>query len=106
MFDHVRHCKLGVKAVEYGIIGEVIFWAFLRVLAEDYTAEVHRAWVKIFSRIIGIIIPISVGYELESGQAQRDRLETIEYINSPRINGIQGSLDTDTDAVLQYSVPL
>ena len=78
----------------------MIFWALLKVLAEDYSVDVHRAWVKIFSRMIGIIVPISVGYELQSGQAQKDRLENISYVKSSRMNAVPGALDTDADAVL------
>lgn len=71
----LSHCRKGVKAVEYGIIGEVMFWSLKVCLGELYDKETHHAWVKLFSSMLAVIIPAAVGYELDSNAAQADRIE-------------------------------
>ena len=59
-----RHCKIKVKANEYGIVGDVLFWTLRHVLGPDlYTIEVERAWVKIYSRMLTEIVPAAMRYE-------------------------------------------
>jgi len=64
------HYHRGVKAVEYGIVGEVLLWVFKTVLGtETYTASLHQAWLKIYCRMIRTIIPVASSLELNSGQS-------------------------------------
>lgn len=50
-----------------GIFGEVLFWTLkLTVGKEVYDIITHTAWIKIYSRILSIILPIVVKYELEN----------------------------------------
>ena len=69
------HSLRGVKATEYGIVGEVMFWTLGKVLGPAYTPEVHNAWVKIFSSMMKVIVPIAVAHELRDNTSQRVRLE-------------------------------
>lgn len=32
-----------------------------------YTYDVHRAWVKVYSRMLKIVVPIAISYEIQSG---------------------------------------
>ena len=50
-----------------GIVGEVLFWVMRRCLGEAYDTPMHHIWVKIVSRMIKIMIPVSVAYELKTG---------------------------------------
>jgi hypothetical protein len=53
------HCCLD------GIVGEVLFWVMKQVLGKElYTAEVHLAWVKLYNRMLQIIMPVAVSLEL------------------------------------------
>lgn len=70
----ISHCRMGVKAIEYGIIGEVMFWALKTCLDELYDKDTHKAWVKLFSAMIAVIVPVAVSYELESNAAQVERM--------------------------------
>ena len=69
------HSLRGVKATEYGIVGEVMFWTLGKILGPAYTPEVHDAWVKIFSSMMKIIVPIAVAHEIKDNSAQLARLE-------------------------------
>lgn len=54
----------GMKAVEYGIFGEVLFWTLNKVLSSHYTSELHIIWRKFYSRILQVAIPVSSAHEL------------------------------------------
>lgn len=60
------HNKIGVKAVEYGISGEILFYTLRKVLGDVYTPIAHRAWIKIYSRILDHIIPCAVKFEVDN----------------------------------------
>ena len=80
----ISHVHKGVKSCEYGIIGEVIFWTLKTVMRNDYTFAIHTAWVKIFSSMLRIILPISVHHELRSNSSQLKRVEEFESLSSKK----------------------
>lgn len=68
------HNDRGVKAVEYGLVGEVLFWSIRQTVGPTmYTYDVHQAWVKIFSHMLKVMVPVAVAYELQDGSAQEKR---------------------------------
>lgn len=69
----ITHCHRGVKAIEYGIIGEVMFWSLRFCLGELYSKDIHMAWVKLFSTMLAVILPVAVGRELNCDVAQKSR---------------------------------
>ena len=60
------HNARGVKAIEYGIVGEVLLWTFRYCLTTAYTGELHVSWLRIICRMLKIMIPTAVKYEMES----------------------------------------
>lgn len=55
-----------------GIFGEVLFWTIkLTVGKTNYDTVTHTAWVKIYSKMLSIILPISVKYELQHKETVR-----------------------------------
>mmetsp|Transcript_9930 Transcript_9930/g.10431 ORF Transcript_9930/g.10431 Transcript_9930/m.10431 type:complete len:223 (+) Transcript_9930:107-775(+) len=59
-----RHCERGVKASEYGVIGEVLFYTLKKCLGDEtYTTEIDTAWKKVFSVMLREIVPLVVNYE-------------------------------------------
>jgi hemoglobin-like flavoprotein len=59
-----RHCERGVKASEYGVIGEVLFYSLKKCLGEEtYTTSVEISWKKIYSVMLREIVPLVVRYE-------------------------------------------
>eukprot|EP01031_Cornospumella_fuschlensis_P026019 gene26019-31421_t len=52
------HNKIGVKAVEYSIMGEVLLYTVKKCVGPaEYTQQVHFAFAKIYSRILDCIVP-------------------------------------------------
>ena len=75
------HCDKGVKAVEYGVIGSVLFWTLEHTLGDTlYDAETKLAWIKTFSRMLSVMVPVAVSHELDNGEAQMDRLQDINKL--------------------------
>jgi hypothetical protein len=70
----MKYCHIFCDA-EYGIVGEVMFWTLAKVLGQAYTADVHQAWIKIFSSMMRVIVPIAVHHELKDNTAQQTRFE-------------------------------
>ena len=69
------HCHKGVKAIEYGITGEVMFWTLRRVLGPKvYTDKCEQSWMKIYSDLLRVIIPVAVAHELANNEAQKHSL--------------------------------
>ena len=71
------HNKRGVRANEYGIIGEVLFFSIKECIGPAYTPVAHFAWVKIFCRMLKYIVPTAVSFELSEGLAQLNRMNEI-----------------------------
>ena len=42
-----------------------MFWSLKKCLCEFYDKNTHRIWVKIFSTMLDVIVPIAVHYELD-----------------------------------------
>ena len=60
----MRHCERGVRGVEYGIVGDVLFATLQRTVGDDsFTREVENAWKLIYSSMIQVIVPLCVEYE-------------------------------------------
>lgn len=69
------HAAKGVKSSEYAIIGEVMFWTLKLVLGSNYDVPTHEAWVKIFSQMLSVMVPLSISYELKNNKAQLERVK-------------------------------
>lgn len=55
-----------------GIVGEVLFWTLREVLGiEVYTSNVHTIWIKIFCRMLTVIVPVAVAFELKGDIGKR-----------------------------------
>ena len=43
----------------------MLFWALKKTLGpEIYTPAVHGAWIKIYSKMLTVIVPVAVAYEI------------------------------------------
>jgi hemoglobin-like flavoprotein len=66
------HCHMGVRTVEYGVVGDVLFHCIELFLGKEaYTRAVERSWLKIFSSLLRIIVPIAVTFERDCGRFHR-----------------------------------
>jgi hemoglobin-like flavoprotein len=67
------HCQLGIRAIEHGVIGSVLFHTLEKCLGTDqYPAFLDQAWKGIFSSMLKEIIPECVRFELTQHQSQYD----------------------------------
>lgn len=73
------HNERGVKAVEYGIMGESLIWALSKVLgAATFTPAVMTAWIRVYCRMLKVMLPLAVTHELDHGEAQKKRIKEMQ----------------------------
>ena len=93
------HCQWGIRTVEYGIIGDVLFWSLHRILGEAYTRRVEEAWTRTFSSMLRVIVPIAVAFERDDGKfkkalaARAQRAASFKQSQSP--SGDSGLLTSE-----------
>jgi hemoglobin-like flavoprotein len=68
-----RHIhNYGVKAHEYGLMGEALLYGVAHCVGkEEFDDETANAWVRIYSMVISITVPMHVRHEL---QVQIDKM--------------------------------
>jgi hemoglobin-like flavoprotein len=59
----MRHCERGVRGVEYGIVGDVLFYSLQKVTGSAFTLQVEDSWKRIYSAMLAIIVPLCIEYE-------------------------------------------
>jgi hemoglobin-like flavoprotein len=57
------HCERGVRGVEFGIVGDVLFYSLMKTLGDEFTIEAEYSWKKIYSVMLRIIVPLCISYE-------------------------------------------
>jgi hemoglobin-like flavoprotein len=71
------HHKRGVRTIEYGIMGDVLFWSMKKICGDEvYNVATHRAWVKIMSKLLKYIIPHALSLEMQ--QIHQNNYESIK----------------------------
>jgi hemoglobin-like flavoprotein len=63
------HIRKGVCAIQYGVIGEILFWTLQKCTAEQFSIEAECAWKVLFSSMLRIIVPIAVHHEINHSTA-------------------------------------
>lgn len=94
-----------------GIVGEVLLWSLRRCLGSDsFPAQVQIAWVKIYSRMLRIMVPVAVSYERQlNAEMLQDTLLTFanrQHAVGRHINAdfIDPRLLNTTDAIIESLV--
>jgi len=68
-----NHCKLGVKAYEFGVMGEILFHSLRRILGDDtFSKKMETSWVVLYSSMLKHIVPICVVHERSLRLCARD----------------------------------
>lgn len=62
----VKHAKYGVHAVQYGIFGTVLFKSLRTCLGEEYTDYVSTSWIKVYSFILSVVVPIALAEDRQA----------------------------------------
>jgi hemoglobin-like flavoprotein len=71
-----RHCERGVKANEYGIMGEVLFHTLTHTAGALYTPVVDHCWKQVYSSMLRIIVPIVIQWERRGFVPAESEFET------------------------------
>lgn len=86
-----------------GVVGEVLFYVLRLCLGPlVYTYDVHRAWVKVYSRMLKVIVPIAISYELKSGsklQEERFAVRNSNMFGDNQGGGVRSSIVNSAEAV-------
>lgn len=92
------HYEKGIKAVEYGIMGETLFWALRRALGPTvYDTATHSVWVRIYSEMLTIIVPKVIDFELSNGYVEADRqCTTMDNVSTERASNSAPSFSDNT----------
>ena len=87
----LKHSMKGVKASQYGTMGAALVWAMELVLGELFTEAVSTAWLRVYSLLLSVIVPVAVGYEFEQtrSMASQDR----SSMGSEFSSGIRASIE-------------
>lgn len=66
------HTSRGVMANQYGIVGECLLWTFDHCLGEQFTEDAKIGWIRIYSFMIDVIIPVALSEERKLLNAQKN----------------------------------
>jgi hemoglobin-like flavoprotein len=100
----IRHCERGVKAIEYGVVGDVLFWVIKTCIGESFTPKVGLAWTKIYSKMLQVIVPEAVAFERQGLHVSK--FHRTSYVTSSEkeasvtlnVNSTSGNSTTTTTA--------
>lgn len=56
---HYHHAK-GIRAIEYGIMGHALFWAFRKTLGPIFTDSLNTTLVQQYSALLSGVVPAAV----------------------------------------------
>eukprot|EP01041_Mallomonas_annulata_P008150 gene8151-16758_t len=78
------HKKINVRALDYGPVGLVLLWTLEHCIGDSFTPEIKHIWLKIYSLMLSVMIPINVDDELKQINANDKKLssEAQEFIFS------------------------
>ena len=102
----IRHCEKGVKAIEYGIVGDVLFHSLKTCIGSDsYTLDVHVAWIKLYSRLLQAIVPVAIQYERNYGDSCEVKRLSIPATQVPIANFSSTATVSSTMTLAYNTVP-
>lgn len=57
-----KYSKIGVRTLDFGVIGDVLFWSLDRVLKEEMEEDpsLRKAWCKLYCQCLRTLIPVSL----------------------------------------------
>lgn len=104
------HNHRGVKAIEYGLMGDVLFWTMKSVLGDAFGPSEHRSWVRVYSHILRIVVPLAVEYERADNQALVERQQHLNQMLSQEVSVATSTLaseqlSTSTGARVAVAAP-
>lgn len=62
----IHHSRMGVRAMEYPVLGTIFMHAVKECVGPAYTDACHKGWLKIWSKILNVTVPTAVKFELDA----------------------------------------
>ena len=58
----MKYNRVGVRPLDYGVIGDVLLWSLDRVLKKEMEEDpsLRKAWCKLYSQCLRTLIPVSL----------------------------------------------
>eukprot|EP00607_Mallomonas_marina_P003788 CAMPEP_0182430566 /NCGR_PEP_ID=MMETSP1167-20130531/41685_1 /TAXON_ID=2988 /ORGANISM="Mallomonas Sp, Strain CCMP3275" /LENGTH=190 /DNA_ID=CAMNT_0024615811 /DNA_START=413 /DNA_END=985 /DNA_ORIENTATION=+ len=78
----VKHAKHGVHAIQYGIFGRVLLNTLKSCLLEEYTDYVNQSWIKVYSFILSVVVPIALAEDRQQLWSSFPRVSVAAAISS------------------------
>ena len=79
------HTSRGVMAHQYGIVGECLLWTFDHCLGSEFTDAAKTGWIRIYSFMIDVIIPVALKEEaklIKTAQKVDNSIKSLTRSNS------------------------
>jgi len=86
------HNKIGVKAIEYGIVGEVLMYTVQKCCGDAFDTNAHQGWAKILSRIMDVIIPVVINFEVNKEMEEEIEKQSLSRRSNANGNGWQDNM--------------
>lgn len=92
----VRHSVRGVRLVEYGIVGDILFWCIRLCIGPDaYTLPVEAAWIKLYSKMLQVVVPAAVAAERVNETRGQQRQSLVIDIKNPNVASTPSVFEDD-----------
>ena len=81
------HRSFGIAAIHYGIFGEALLWSLGECLGPLFDERTERAWIKIYSHMLHIILPAAAEVELATMEisVENDPIPVIQSLKTKTI---------------------
>ena len=66
-----RHFTYGVRAIDYGIVGDVLFFALEDIIGQEFSAKHKRDWRRVYSKMLTVIVPTAVTLEMAAATKKK-----------------------------------
>jgi len=70
-----NHAPYGIKTTHYGLMGEALVWALGHVLGSKFDSLTMRAWLRVYSYLLSIILPVATAAELQLHISKKPKLK-------------------------------
>mmetsp|Transcript_35925 Transcript_35925/g.36609 ORF Transcript_35925/g.36609 Transcript_35925/m.36609 type:complete len:360 (+) Transcript_35925:93-1172(+) len=78
----VNHNGRGIKSEHYAKMGEALVSTLEMIIGPKFDSATKKAWYRIYSYMLNIILPVSVEYEVEEKRKQSGKIHSERKITS------------------------
>ena len=99
------HSERGIRAMQYGLFGNVLFWTLSYCLGADYDDFTSLAWIRVYSNMLKVILPVAIEDDMkvvnDDRKLQRHASScVVEDFSTPMLKPNRCSVATDIEELL------